>query len=344
MPAFSPLSETTLQHTADHLKTILSMAVQYTPSHRAIVVADTQTTLAMTLNEAYRRCLPQATFINFDTTLAEEILAAFQSLQPSDLVILIQSTSFRLGPFRIRIELFQRELKVIEHPHLSRIRTSQLDYYIDSLAYDAKYYRETGKALKQRIDKAKSARILSGNSASLVFDSPLEPAKLNIGDYTGMKNTGGQFPIGEVFTEALHLEAVSGKVRIFAFADITFSVNKPDQPITLVIKKGRITDALDSTPEFEKVLEKIRADEKEVWVRELGFGMNRAFSEERRVDDVGTYERMCGIHLSLGAKHAVYKKPGFRPADTWHHVDVFVATESVWLDDQRVFSSGVWQI
>ena len=80
------------------------------------------------------------------------------------------------------------------------------------------------------------------------------------------------------------------------------------------------------------------------WVRELGFGMNRAFSRERRVDDIGTYERMCGIHLSLGAKHGVYAKPGFKRKDARYHVDVFAVTDAVYLDDELVYKDGGWCI
>ena len=158
-----------------------------------------------------------------------------------------------------------------------------------------------------------------------------------------MKNVGGQFPIGEVFTEARDLESVNGRVRVFAFGDTSFAVNKPEKPITLTVKKGRVTDAADPTSEFEQVLANIRADEGQVWLRELGFGMNRAFTPERIVSDVGTYERMCGVHLSLGAKHSVYKKPNFTRSAARHHVDVFVVTESVTLDDTVVYQHGAWK-
>jgi leucyl aminopeptidase (aminopeptidase T) len=110
----------------------------------------------------------------------------------------------------------------------------------------------------------------------------------------------------------------------------------------LVIKNGQISEVIDTTPEFEKVLAKIRIDEEVVWVRELGFGMNRAFSPDRIVNDIGTLERICGIHLSLGAKHAVYKKSNFKRREGRHHVDVFVITESVKLDDVEVYKDGAW--
>lgn len=256
---------------------------------------------------------------------------------------IFQSTGFRLDAFRLRVELFKRSLKVIEHVHLARMPDMQALYYIESLAYDSKYFRGTGNALKERIDRACSGLIDSGGER-LFFASRFESAKLNVGDYTGMNNIGGQFPIGEVFTEAQNLESVSGRVRIFVFGDTSFSVNQPEKPITLVIAKGRVTDAIDSTPEFEQVLANIRADEGEIWLRELGFGMNRAFSKERTVSDIGTYERMCGIHLSLGAKHGVYGKPNIRRKDARHHVDVFAVTEAVFLDDEVVYRDGTWQV
>jgi hypothetical protein len=107
-------------------------------------------------------------------------------------VVLIQSTSFRMDAYRIRIELFKRGLKVIEHVHLSRMPGEQGLHYIDSLAYDPAYYRGVGHALKARIDTRGTAWSIAARR-KLVFASPFESAKLNIGDYSGMNNVGGQF-------------------------------------------------------------------------------------------------------------------------------------------------------
>ena len=137
---------------ARHIREILALTVKHTDARRAVIVADAGCALALTLAEAYRRCLPTAQFIDFDAVTAQEVLAAFEPMAARDLVILIQSTSFRLEAFRIRVELFKRGLKVIEHPHLSRMTGKQTGYYIDSLAYDQNYYRGVGHALKSRID------------------------------------------------------------------------------------------------------------------------------------------------------------------------------------------------
>lgn len=337
-----PLPQTAIDTATRHLHDILSLAIEHQYPQAALVVSDGRCALAIALTQAYRNCLPAACFIDFDAVSPGEILAAIDLLAPGDLVVLIQSTSFRLEAYRIRIELFKRSLKAIEHPHLSRMPGIETLHYIDSLAYDLTYYRDVGHALKKRIDRAQSS-VLDSGGEQLVFASAFEAAKLNVGDYRTMKNVGGQFPIGEVFTESQDLESVNGRVRIFIFGDTSFAVNKPKKPITLAITKGRVTEVFDSTPEFDQVLANIRADEGEIWVRELGFGMNRALTQDKTVSDIGTYERMCGIHLSLGAKHGLYTKPQIRRATAKHHVDVFAVTKTVYLDDHVVYQNGAWQ-
>ncbi|MET0266333.1 MAG: hypothetical protein ABW202_12010 [Duganella sp.] len=339
---FGAIPDAAADTAARNVADTLAIAIEHAPPRRALVVHDTRTDLNRVLTEAYRRAVPDATLIDFDSVTPEQVLAAFAELGAGDLVVLIQSTSFRLEAFRIRIELFKRGLKVIEHVHLSRMPGDQGLHYIDSLAYDPAYYRGVGHALKARIDSARHGAVDSGDGARLVFGGPFEQAKLNIGDYSGMNNVGGQFPLGEVFTEALDLEAVNGKVRIFVFGDTSFHVNQPAVPVTVIIEKGRVAGTENSTPAFDNMLDIIRAHEGEVWLRELGFGMNRAFSRTRTVDDIGTYERMCGIHLSLGAKHGVYAKPQFKRKDARYHVDVFAVTEGVYLDDELVYRDGRW--
>jgi hypothetical protein len=343
-PHFGALPESAVDAAERNLRDTLTIAIEHAPPRAALIVHDTRTDLNCVLTAAYRRVVPAAQFIDFDAVAPEQVLAAFAQLAAGDLVVLIQSTSFRLEAFRIRIELFKRGLKVIEHVHLARMPGEQGLHYIASLAYDPAYYRGVGHALQARINRARHGMVDSGDGAQLVFGAPFEPAKLNIGDYTGMNNVGGQFPLGEVFTEAQDLETVNGRARIFVFGDTSFHVNQPAVPVTIIVEKGRVVGAENSTAEFDNMLAIIRAHEGEVWLRELGFGMNRAFSRTRMVDDIGTYERMCGIHLSLGAKHGVYTKPQFKRKDARYHVDVFAVTDGVYLDDQRVYADGAWVV
>ncbi|MBR7801774.1 hypothetical protein [Undibacterium fentianense] len=339
----SVLPESAIEIATAHIHQILGSCFSYQPTHQAVVVFDLRCELSIALTEAYRRNLPNALFLDFDQHNPEQVMTCLNTLRPADLVVLIQSTNFRMDAYRVRVELFKRELKVIEHPHLARMVGTEASIYIDSLAYDADYYRGTGRGLQELINDASNGVVDSGG-VQLFFDGPFESAKVNIGDYSGMKNWGGQFPIGEVFTEAKELESVHGKVKIFVFGDTSFSVNKPEHPITLVIERGQVIGVEDSTPAFDEVIAKIRTDEQVVWVRELGFGLNRSFNRERTVSDIGTYERICGIHLSLGAKHGIYAKPNFKRGDGKYHVDVFAITESVLLGGREVYRDGAWVI
>ena len=331
---FSPL----LEKAKIHISGTLAEAIKHPVSAKALIVFDRQSGLSSLLADAYIAALPNAQAIDFNETDPETIRAAVDTLSPHDLVVLVQSSSFRLNEFRFRLELFNRQLAVIEHPHVARMPEAEWEIYIDALAYDADYYHEVGRKLKERIDRAHRV-VVSCDGTELVYDSLLEDAKLNIGDYTGMKNTGGQFPIGEVFTEPKDIGGVNGWVKLFAFGNADFHVLVPEEPVLVRIEKGVLVETVNAPETFQNVLDQIKADE-EVWVRELGFGMNRALTRHRILSDIGSYERMCGIHLSLGQKHTIYAKPGMPKRSSKYHVDVFVDVTKVTIDDEIVFENG----
>ena len=329
-------SDTLLETAIHNVNTLVTSVFEHTAKQKAIIVYDTRSNLSNILYQAYKAVMPDAQLIDFDTHTQEEILSKLDTLEALDFVVLIQSTSFRLNAFRLRVELFKRKIKVLEHPHLSRMADEEAPYYIDALEYDAAYTRQTGRALKEKIDSASSGVIDTGD-ATLHFEGPFESAKLNIGDYSTMVNTGGQFPIGEVFTEAKELTALNGKLKIFCFGDIDYKINYPKTPITLIVKEGQVVACENSTPAFDNILSNIRRDEETVWIRELGFGLNRALTKTKTIADTGSYERMCGVHVSLGKKHGMYGKPGFKRRDGIYHVDVFADTKTVTLDNEIIF-------
>ncbi len=325
-----------------NIQDTLTIALGYTLRQKAMVVFDEDSKLAQLLVQLYRKLIPEAWVLRFDSSNSEDILHAIDSLSAGDLVVLIQSTSFRLSKFRIRIELFNRGLKVIEHPHLGRIREDEYSTYFESLAYDPSYYRSLGPKLKERIACAAQVKIMT-EGAELIYDSAFEDPRLNIGYYEGMKNIGGQFPIGEIFTEPKEVTRVNGTVRLFAFGDADFSVHVPAEPFIVRVDSGLLYADSRAPRAFRKVLEDIESKEEVVWIRELGFGLNRALTREKRVTDIGTYERMCGVHLSLGAKHLQYKKPEF-PKKQGFHVDVFIDTQRVEIDGATVFKNGAYTL
>jgi len=324
-------------------RSIVTGALEHPSDGNALILFDRESPLASLLADAYREALPRATALDAGGVPAEAAFEAIDRLVSGDLVVLVQSTRFFPAEHRFRIGLFDRGLKVVEHPHLGKILDREIPAYVDALAYDASYYRSIGPALKERIDAAGEIRVFGGGG-ELVYSSPFEDAKLNIGDYRGRRNAGGQFPIGEVFTEPVDLEGVAGEIPLFAFGDSDFRVAVPEAPILLRVEGGLVVATRDAPPEFEAVLAAIREDEDVVRVRELGFGLNRAFTRERRVSDVGSYERMCGVHLSLGSKHAIYAKPGLSKRRTKFHVDVFVAVDRVEIAGEEIFSNGRYRV
>jgi aminopeptidase len=328
--------EKSYAYATENLRATLNEALQVTVSERTLVIYDTQAPLSRILTECYREALPQARFVDFDKQTPEEVLGFIDELKPKDLVVLIQSTNFRLNEFRFRIELFKRDLKNIEHLHLARMEESQFDTYLASLAYDPAYYRTLGPKLKTDLDQAREV-VVECQGTQLVYPGGMEAAKLNIGDYTGMKNAGGTFPIGEVFTEAKDLRTVNGQVLIFAFAGDDHQVRR-FAPFRADIREGILT-ATDAPPEFQHILDRIKEDE-EVLVRELGFGINPALDKHHLVNDITAFERQMGVHLSLGAKHGLYPKPGLKRKEGRYHVDVFVDVERVRIDGRTVFEQG----
>jgi leucyl aminopeptidase (aminopeptidase T) len=215
--------------------------------------------------------------------------------------------------------------------------------YVNALAYDKDYYHYTGHTLKNILQDAKGAVVYSGDE-KLIYRGAFEAPKINIGDYREMNNIGGQFPIGEVFTESKELRSLSGRTNIIAFGDTNYKVNIPPQPITIVIENGHLVRTENSTAEFEAVLAMIKEEENVVWVRELGLGLNRALSKDNCVSDMGTFERMCGLHLSLGAKHGIYAKEGMKRNSGKFHIDVMIDTDSLRIDDKVVFDGEKWVV
>ena len=104
-----------------NVRDTLAIAMEHTGEHAALVVADDRTELSRLLRRAYGECLPKARFITFDPLATEDVKAAFAELGESALVVLIQSSVFRIPQYRIRVELYRRNIKVIEHCNLDRM-------------------------------------------------------------------------------------------------------------------------------------------------------------------------------------------------------------------------------
>lgn len=336
------MNQELVQIATKNIKDILTHAIQKQPTEKALVVYDTNYGLTEILLAAYREALPKARFVDFEAVSKEEVIEAFDSMQPSDLVVLLQSSNFLLDAFRIRLHLFQKGLKVIEHMHLYRNTEDVWDVYVNALEYDMSWYRDIGPKLKAKLEQTQELRIQSGDVEMVVTDG-VESPKLNIGDYTGMENIGGTFPIGEVFTEAKDFSKMNGSFMVYAYAGEQFSVDM-HTPFRVDVKDGLIVGWQEDAPEsFAKIVNTIKEYERPL-IREIGFGLNRAITRERYLQDITAFERILGMHFSLGEKHSVYKKEGITTHKTKFHVDLFPLVDRVFADGELIFSEGKYLV
>ena len=337
------MSLTLLSLATANVTALLAASFDYpVRSTKVLVVYDTDYGLTRILTTAYRQATPGAEFLDFAAYSRDELIARFDALASGDLVVLIQSGSFRLNKFRIRLQLFNRGLRVIEHMHLHRNPESTWASHLRALNPDTRWYQEQATRITGALQTAKQTTIVTcrgGDELRLVVDGPVEEPKLNIGDYRGFKNIGGTFPIGEVFTEAQDLASLSGSAYVYAFAGADFNLHFPE-PFRVDIEAGLIVGWSKTAPAgFGKVVRMVKAQERPL-IREIGFGLNRGIDPQSPLLDVTAFERVRGVHLSLGEKHSTYKKPGIRAHKARYHIDLFLATERVEAGQVNIFRNG----
>lgn len=99
----------------------------------------------------------------------ESIKDSLTSLPKNSIVILVQSTNFRLSTFRIRLELFHRGIHVVEHNHLAYIKESEFDTFINSLVYRTDEYVRLEQEFTHLTKDVKETKIISSNGSVLTF-------------------------------------------------------------------------------------------------------------------------------------------------------------------------------
>lgn len=262
------------------------------------------------------------------------------SLPAGSIVILVQSTNFRLSTFRIRLELFHLGIHVVEFNHLAYILDTEFDTFADSLMYRTSEYVRIQNVFTWLMWVARSTRIQSVNGDILTF-WPVEKIRGNTGDYSQSENKWWTFPIGELFTEAINLSDLNGKCLIESYPREDFSVEHC-APFELIIKNGRVLPDENFPAPFAKLYNWIVQFEWEVMVRELWMGLNPAITTKTSLSDINFYERKTGIHLSLWKKHGIYGKKLPKTEIQRFHIDIFIALDSVFVDEKQVFENGKW--
>lgn len=270
----------------------------------------------------------------------ESIKNELISLPAWSIVILVQSTNFRLSTFRIRLELFHRGIHVVEHNHLAYIPEEQFPTFYHCLEYRTDEYVRLQHEFMKLSEGADETRVVSIDGGVLTF-GPVETIRWNTWDYTWVENKWGTYPIGETFTEARDLSQVNGRCLVDTYPREDFSI-EVCEPFELIIQNGRVLPSPHFPPGFQKLYDWVVQYEWEVMVRELGFGLNPAISTATPLHDINFHERKRWIHLSLGKKHWIYGKKLPKTEVQRFHIDVFVALESVFIGETQVFRDGLW--
>ncbi len=265
----------------------------------------------------------------------ESIKDELISLPKWSIVILIQSTNFRLSTFRIRLELFHRGIHVVEFNHLAYILESEYTTFIWSLQYRTDEYVRLEKKFSDLVPQAETTRIRSIDGSLLTFWS-LERIRGNTGNYSLTENKWWTFPIGEVFTESIDLSSVNGRCLIESYPREDFSVEHCE-PFELIIENWRVLPSPHFPSAFQKLYDWVVEYEWEVMVRELGMGINPAITTSTPLSDINFYERKTGVHLSLGKKHGIYGKKLPKTEMQRFHIDVFLALDSVYIGETKVW-------
>jgi aminopeptidase len=290
--------------------------------------------------------------LNFENNSAEWIIEVdpqiesikneLITLPAGSIVILVQSTNFRLSTFRIRLELFHRGIHVVEFNHLAYISDQEIETFANCLTYNTPEYVRIQNAFTELEKTATFTRVQSVNGEFLTFWA-VENIRGNTWDYSQSVNKWWTYPIWELFTEARDLSDVNGKCLIEAYPREDFSVEHCES-FEIIIENGRVLPNDHFPPIFAKLYNWVVQYEWEVMVRELGFGLNNAISNTTPLSDINFHERKTGVHLSLGKKHGIYGKKLPKTEIQRFHIDVFVALEAVYVDDKRVFENGRWTV
>ncbi len=313
---------------------------------KIVLVYDTNSKLSTMIWESYSKNLENfknTQIIIFDETLDKEkenLKNSLLSLEEFSTVILVQSTSFRLDDFRIRLNLMNANIWCLEHYHLAYIKKEQYENYIDAIEYKTPYYLELSNKLEKAFNKANSMKVICNDWSIFEVTWWFEDLKKNTWDYE-ISSRWWTFPIWEVFNEAKIFDNVNWELAIYSYPDENFQVVFLEKPFVIKIEKSMIVSVSENTPKsFLDLLEKIKKSENnEVMIRELGFGLNTWITREKKLSDVNAFERIAGFHISLGKKHNIYRKKLDNKVVQRYHIDIFPDVKEIIVDKKIIFEN-----
>ena len=154
-----PLTAEALQlveRAGKYVQSVLHDSLHLQPSERLYILYDEDVELTKIIVSAYAAMTEEhekIEFTHFHHHTPDDILGHLATLKANDCVILVQSQQFRLNEYRLRLELFKRNIKTIEHVHLNIVNLDEYKNYVESLAFSPVKYRPLALRLKEKVDK-----------------------------------------------------------------------------------------------------------------------------------------------------------------------------------------------
>lgn len=328
-----------------NVRDIVFRHMEASPQTHVLVIYDTRSPLAEKMKDAYQEALaahPKTTFLDFNSIPLEQVEARAKTLAKGDIVILIQSLSFRVSIYRWRLELFDHGLKVVEHVRLSQIKPREEETYVHALKYDVPYTKPTALALAELLKTTQKIKVECREGSIYEIAGKMEPPIINTGNLATEKVKGGYYPVGEIFSEPADLTHANGEVEIFAFPGEDHQMVFLETPFKIKIVNGMVQDG-NFPPEFQPLIDMLCTENPDgkIPVREFGLGLNRAITRRANLTEATAWERVAGLHLSLGMKHGTYMKK-FKKSnlEQRYHVDIYPDVKRIWISNQLVFEDG----
>jgi len=329
-----------IQNLDKNIHDLLFKSMKLKKEQVVLVMYDTECALTLALKNAYAKSLEgyQAELVDFALHTEEEWKEILFKLKKNDVVVLIQSTSFRISSYRIRLNLNNNGVYCIEHVRLLYIKEDEQQTYVDALTYDQDYYELVSTFLMEKLKQCKKVTIVSTDDSELIYDTKMDQPKRNMVDFSEAKGT--LLPVGEVFTEPVELNKVNGTMLVHGFPTLEHKTHIV-RPFKVEVKDGCIISH-EGPEEFEDLMNLLRTEneDRRVPMREMGFGMNRFISKIKPLYDISAHERQIGYHVSLGLKHNVYRKKVPKTKVQKFHIDLFVDVQKIYMDNTIVFDNG----
>ncbi|QQR93096.1 MAG: hypothetical protein IPJ89_02560 [Candidatus Iainarchaeum archaeon] len=347
-----PLPPSLKKELQSHLHEMVFSLFKVKSKQNVVIIHDQQSPLSKIVTQGYRDALKEhgstlTHFWDFDAFTSEQLIEKINALKEGDLVVLVQSSSFRVSVYRWRLELFARKLKVIEHMRLSYMKESEFPTYIHSLKNDSPYYVKATEKIANLLRKSKHIKVECMQGSILEIHSEMEEPITNTGVYEEGENWGGGFPIGEIFSEPKDITKWSGAVEVFAYPGEDHKMVFTPKPFIIHLKEGHVEVEKCSFPkDFLPLIRMMESENKDgkIPIREFGMGLNRALSKQHPLTEATAWERVNGLHLSLGMKHGVYQKKFNKNKEIQqrYHIDIYPDVKRIWIAEELVYDKGMF--